>query len=479
MFKTLFEKELKAILLSPKFVATFGVCTVLILLSVFIGIKEYEAGRAHYETAVQLTQQNMLEASNWWSVTNRVFREPDPMQVFVSGVNNDIGRLSDVSTWNEIKLKQSSYSDDPLFALFRFIDFTFIVQVVLSLFAILFTYDAINGERESGTLKLALSNAVPRSQYVLAKFAGSWIGLVVPILIPILIASLLVIVLGIPFETVHWYKFVALVGVSILYFSFFIALGILVSALTRHSNISFLILLVMWVVIVLIVPRAATMVAGQIKPVTSIAEIESQKDRHSTDQWSAYSTQRRGIWDERMAATKGMSKEDRDIYLANNRERWVTEDGESRQTVMDQIADYERQLNEDLRNQKADQERLAFNLSRISPSSAYQLAAMNLAGTHTSLKQRYETSMEAYRTSFSEFVNEQRKKEQLARMRPGNNRNAEPERLDLKDLPRYQAPDHTFAEAVSPSIFDFGLLGIFSVVAFAGAFLSFLRYDVR
>ena len=50
MFGTLFEKELKAILLSPKFVATFGVCTILILLSVFVGIKEYGASRAQYET---------------------------------------------------------------------------------------------------------------------------------------------------------------------------------------------------------------------------------------------------------------------------------------------------------------------------------------------------------------------------------------------------------------------------------------------
>ena len=84
------------------------------------------------------------------------------MQIFASGVNNDIGRLSNISTWTEVKLRQSTYSDDSLFALFRFIDFTFIVQVVLSLFAILFTYDTINGERESGTLKLAFSNAVPR-----------------------------------------------------------------------------------------------------------------------------------------------------------------------------------------------------------------------------------------------------------------------------------------------------------------------------
>ena len=50
MFSILFEKELKAIFLSPKFVATFGVCSLLILLSVFVGIQEYENERDQYET---------------------------------------------------------------------------------------------------------------------------------------------------------------------------------------------------------------------------------------------------------------------------------------------------------------------------------------------------------------------------------------------------------------------------------------------
>ena len=43
MLSTLVIKELKAILLSPKFAATFAVASVLILLSVFIGIREYRA----------------------------------------------------------------------------------------------------------------------------------------------------------------------------------------------------------------------------------------------------------------------------------------------------------------------------------------------------------------------------------------------------------------------------------------------------
>ncbi len=50
MFGILIQKELKAILLSPKFAVTFGICAFLLLLSVFIGISEYNASVKQYDT---------------------------------------------------------------------------------------------------------------------------------------------------------------------------------------------------------------------------------------------------------------------------------------------------------------------------------------------------------------------------------------------------------------------------------------------
>ena len=65
MLKTLIEKELKSIIASPKFVATFSVCSVLILLSVFVGIKEYKAAVRQYEAATQLADQELRESSSF------------------------------------------------------------------------------------------------------------------------------------------------------------------------------------------------------------------------------------------------------------------------------------------------------------------------------------------------------------------------------------------------------------------------------
>ncbi len=456
-------------------------CSLLILLSVFVGIQEYQNEVEQYETALQLAEQQMMQEDSWWGLQNVAFRKPSVMQIFVSGVNNDIGRSSEISTWYEPKLEQSNYADDTLFAVFRFIDLTFIVQVVLSLFAILFTYDAINGERESGTLKLALSNAVPRGQYVLAKFAGSWLGLTLPLMVPILIAVLLVMVLGIPMESGDWARLGTLIGSSILYFTFFIAFGLFVSAITKRSSVSFLVLLVSWVALVLIVPRAATMAAGQIVSVTSVAEVESQKDRFRTDRWNSYRVLRRKMREERDASMQGMTPDERRTYQDANRQVWQEQEAETRQTLEEEINEFSRKLDEDLRNQKITQEKMAFTLSRFSPASAYKLTAMQMANTGTELKSSYEDAMKAYRTSFTQFVDakreEERKKNRGRRGMFGSS--DDQEALDLNELPRFNPPKQEFSEAVAPSIVDFGLLSFFSIAAFAGAFLSFLRYDVR
>ena len=98
MLGTLIRKELKSILVSPKFVATLAVCSVLILLSIYAGVRDYKAAMAQWETATQLADRQVGEAPSWRNVSYRLLRRPDPMQIFVSGLNNDIGRWSDISS---------------------------------------------------------------------------------------------------------------------------------------------------------------------------------------------------------------------------------------------------------------------------------------------------------------------------------------------------------------------------------------------
>jgi len=108
MLWILIEKELKSILQSPKFVATFGVCSLLILLSVFIGINEYRSSVAQYESATSWVDQQISEATSFRNLPTKVYRQPNPMQIFISGVNFDVGRLSQINALEDVKLERSA-----------------------------------------------------------------------------------------------------------------------------------------------------------------------------------------------------------------------------------------------------------------------------------------------------------------------------------------------------------------------------------
>ena len=51
--------------------------------------------------------------------------------------------------------------------------------------------------------------------------------------------------------------------------------------------------------------------------------------------------------------------------------------------------------------------------------------------------------------------------------------------LDLTGVPQYTYVRPDLGESIAPVIIDFGLMALYSLLAFAGAFVMFLRYDVR
>lgn len=487
MFTTLVVKELKAIFFSPKFSWMVAICSFLMLLSVFVGIQDYRSALDRYAAANDLVRQEMREARDWASLPNRVYRQPDPLQIFAAGIDNDIGRYTSISAWEPIKLVHSAYNDDPIFAVFRYVDFAFIVEVVLTLLAILFTYDAINGERERGTLQLALSNAVPRARYIAAKFVGSWLGLTIPVTLAVILGLLLLFVYNIPMNAGHWARLGVLLGISYLLLTFFLAFGVFVSSWTRRSSDSFLICLVSWVAFVLIIPRAGVMLAGQVVHVPGAAEIQSRYDMYSKDRWKQEMKRMTDTWRERMKAMQGMTDEQQQAKIKQLQPQWQDENNAYRIAVLKDIDANGRKLNEEVRNMQLAQERVAFSLSRISPVSAYQLAVMNLAGTDIDLKNRYEDQLNTYRTTFNEFRDRKQKESGSVgglRISVDSKTGIKVDvgreiALDLSTVPQFVAAVVPFVDVLSQAAVDYGLLLVYSLLAMAGAFVAFQRYDVR
>jgi ABC-2 type transport system permease protein len=471
MLRHIIEKELRDIIGSTKFAATFGVCAVLIILSFYVGAQSYHADMAQYEAAKAQNLRQLEGLTDWVNVRQfRIFLPPQPLASLVSGVSNDIGRTTEIQGRGELTATDSRYSEDPLFAAFRFLDLDFTFQIVLSLLAILFAYDAVNGEKERGTLRLALAHAVPRHLFIIGKLVGSFLGLVVPLLLPIALGAFLLPFMGVHLSTDEWMRLGLIVLAGILYCGVFVTLSVAVSSLTVRTSSSFLFLIVAWIFAVLILPRSAVLIAGRAVDVPSVDEIGSQKARLASQLWGEDRDKMNGF---KPASTGDPQK------MMQEFQKFMQDLADARDKRMQELAS---RLNEERANRQAVQERLALGLARISPTATFTLAATRLAGTSLGLKDQYHNAAVGYQSDYGKFM--------LAKtgMNPGGNMvvfrmttdtDQKPKAIDPHEMPDFQYVPANLGDVLPQALMDLLLLVGFNVLLFVLAYVAFLRYDVR
>jgi ABC-type transport system involved in multi-copper enzyme maturation permease subunit len=479
MLRILLEKELRDIIYSTKFAITFAAAAVLVLLSFYVGIRNYQESIHEYENAKTTNAANIAAQTDWRQIQDRVFRRPQPLEILVNGVTNDVGRTTDMRASGELNLINSRFSADPLFAVFRFLDLNFVFVIVFSLFAILFGYDAINGEKESGTLKLVFSNRISRASFILSKLLGSVLALGVPLLVPLLIGCLMLLGFGIPMSGLEWLRLGLVIVAGLLCFGVFLTLSIMVSAMVSRSSVSFLLSLVVWIFSVLIIPKGSVLLASQIASVPSIDAVETQKRKFTADQRQKWMQASQQWFSSRMTSSASMN----DSGFVNAMAAF--QDSLQKSTEDARLEFYNR-LDEDWRNKKDWQEKWAFGISRISPTAVFQIAAMNIAGTDVGMKFRYMQQLNRYREAFAETMRKKTGSSAdyfrivIRRFSGGQNDQEEKQKsLNPSELPEFVEQPRSIGDAMTASLTDMGLLLILNALFFAGAFYAFLRFDLR
>ncbi|MBI5471760.1 MAG: ABC transporter permease [Ignavibacteriae bacterium] len=471
MFRLLIEKELREIIGSTKFAVSFGVCSILILLAFYLGAANYLASVAQYNAARAENLRQLEGLTDWLAVRDyRIFLPPRPLTTLVSGIANDVGRTIEINGRGDLVAHDSRYGDEPIYAIFRFLDLDFVFQIVLSLFAIVFAYDSINGEKERGTLRLTFANAVPKAHYILAKLIGSYAALAVPLLIPLALGSLLLVVMGIPLSSNEWMRLGVIIATGIAYVGVFLTLSILLSSLTQRSSTSFLMLLVIWVMSVIIVPRGAVLLAGRAVSVPTIEENNAKKGKLNAQLWR----------EDREAMTKFQPSSSSDPQrMASEFQKLMQEMADKRDARMKQLSD---RLNEERTNAQQVQRGLAFGIARVSPAATFALATTALAGTSLDLEYLFRDAALAYQQAYAGFMFK-KTGVNLSRgmiiMRTESGDPEKPKSINANELPVFTYSERGVSEVMQAVLPDIGLLLLYNVLFFAGAFVAFLRYDLR
>jgi len=489
MVRQFISKEIVESLSGPKFLITFVICTALILTSVYTGYQLYEAEASWHQTAKMENKRALENRGSYGTLKtegSKATREPERMSIFVRGVDSTVGKASTVGDDANIVLRDSRFGLNPIFAVFGELDLAFIVKIILALFALLFSYNAISGERELGTLKQVLSNSVGRASFILGKSVGGLITLFITFLLPLLIALLMLMVFfGVTFTGDEWARVGLMTLVFCVYLAVFFMVGMLMSALTRNSFVSFLLCLFVWVLSVVIVPRIAVEAAGRISPAPSIDRVEAERASISRNYYAVLRELLTRNLTEALQSDPNASREVLrqvgDRARAEARERFAgTEEALLREYEQRQI----RLLN------------TAESIARTSPTSCVTFAVSRLAYTDAEMRERFLRSLRRFRLAFLDYADEKiRLHPELANSGTSTSISVTdddegnisfrvgvrtPEHiLDTGDAPVFSMASEPLAASAAAIVPDVAILVVEFFLLFAAAFVAFLRYDVR
>lgn len=463
MLRHVIAKELRECIYGYRSLLVFVLSAVLFGVAIYAGARQYQTALQEYRLAQTGHRQQMAEPGNLYALGNfglDLVKPPPVLGILVSGVEPHAPRVYNVAIFTLPEPRGSSASESLIIAVLGPLDLIFIVEVVLGLAALLFTFSAICGEKENGTLKLQLANSLPKDILLSGKLIGNLIGLLVPVALSFLAACLMLISFDGVSLSAEAVLRISLLGLDfLLYLTALFAMGILVSTLTSRTTTAFGLCLAAWVVWVAIVPRLAVLAAQQISPMQSLQEFEMKK----------VEVHRRGS----VAAQKEYNQ-----YIQEHAGQRVPMDVYF--DLMRRVRELQnhqlKQLEDDYLQKKRRQERWAVLLSRLSPAGSASSAAMSLAQTGLERDLRFQAALGDYRSEFTRYY-DQKTHEDAAH---AQNSQALPTLTqDLSDLPGFEFQDESLARSLDRTLPDLGLLVFWSAVFFSLAYVCFLRYDVR
>ena len=293
MLTVLIRRELLDNLMTFRFAVAVLIMLLLVVANTAVLIKDYERRLAAYNTAIKTEDRRLQDSKTYSSGRYSVARPPNPLSIFNVGLDKRLGNEIWIShgfvptLWDTGTYKLTN----PLLNLFTSIDIVFIFEVVLSLIALIFAYDAIAGERERGTLRLVVTHPVRRGQILLAKYLSAMLCLLVPLLMSLLLAVILLTTSTV--VSLSMSDFLRIGGIilsSIVYLSVFYLIGMLISAVTRRTGTALMLAMFVWGFWVLVYPNAV--LAAIAPPQTSQPRMVSAYEEIKQI-WEAFDRERK------------------------------------------------------------------------------------------------------------------------------------------------------------------------------------------
>ena len=333
------------------------------------------------------------------------------------------------------------------------VDWAFIIGYILSLIALIFTFDAISSEREHGTLRLTLANAIPRHTVLIGKFLGALISTTIPFMLAVLVNLLMLSTASaVHLNTQVWGRLGIILFIALLYTCLFLALGLLVSARVQRSAVSLVILLLTWVTFVVFMPSTLAALARDFSASMS-------RDEY----WDRY----------------GQS----DAKFRRENHTWAYTEGVDERTLRKRgefftiMAANKEHLNEGFLTFKITQVQRARAITSISPAVLLQHLLEAFAGTGLDRHQQFIKNVQRYAREYREFVVDMDRGDPESRHIMGVREGMSQKPVNPEAVPRFE-DTRNIGKDFNTAATKLLLLTLFVVVLLAGAYLAFVRVEI-
>ncbi|MCL3850172.1 MULTISPECIES: ABC transporter permease subunit [Parabacteroides] len=505
------KKDFLLNLLSVRFIIGFVLCLLVIPFTIIVSVDNYENQVRVYKIEQAQADKELKECRVWSAVRPAVIQEPEPLSIFSTGIISNIGNKVKIAFW-EYPLFPEGHTitrDNPLLNAFFSIDFSKVIAILISLLALVFSYDAITREREDGTMKLTFTGQVSRISFLMGKLLGLLLTLLPILLFCYLLACLIIVVNpGISFSASDWGGLLLLFLTSVIYMLVFLLLGMFISSRVTHSSSSIIISLLCWIWFLFLMPNIATYLAQSISKAPLYDNVQAAMEDYDDTYYKEYMEE----WP-RAAQRVNMKFLSYNNCNGDNVE-YLELAGGPKETplfhqqmqiwatpVMLNNADKKWALQRDYLDGLMRQQHLQQTIAWLSPSELFGQATEALCHTNANSFLKYMDGLRNYRESVITYFKDNKLFESTAYFTPqpldefptqaevDSNDGTVNKRydrgysefpyLDISGVPRYIPQSATISVALGDALGRLcALLGL-AIVLLVGTIVSFMKYDVR
>lgn len=254
-----------------------GIFLVMFLLIAYIRIGDYNLRQQAYLDDLKGANESVQAAQNYSQINPSVIKPVPLFSIFHEGLTGSapayitVSYLTPLEAGNPVNLAQNY--------LYKFdsrIDISFLICFFLSLLILISSFDAVNGEKELGQLRLIFVYPVTRAVFLWKKISGILLFAYLVFLVPYLTTLLIVSsIFGSLADGQFWSAALIYALMVLLFVLAFTLIGILISLVSKHPGRSLVYALSVWLFLAVIaVPLYDLSASTLSKPAERIALTE-------------------------------------------------------------------------------------------------------------------------------------------------------------------------------------------------------------